>query len=287
MIKPHDVGIGLRPAYYTDLLDGKVPVDWLEMVSEDYFPKGGLEVVALDRIRAHYPIVMHGVGMSLGSADPLNWTYLHALKRLHDRIQPAWVSDHMCWTGVDGWTSHDLLPLPRTKAVLKHLIARIQVVQDFLGRQLVLENVTQYLDYKANEYSEGDFLTELAKATGCFFLLDINNSYVNACNRSFEPWESLRDFPWDSVRQYHIAGHERSDTGLLLDTHRSPLSKSVVDLMVAAWHKQPAPILLERDDHMPDLGELCQEALSLKNRLTLKEAHESQRSSACLESVSV
>jgi len=287
MIKSHDVGIGLRPAYYNDLIDGKAPVDWLEIVSEDYFPKGGLEVAALERIRAHYPVVMHGVGLSLGSADPLNWNYLHALKRLEERLQPAWVSDHICWTGIDGWVSHDLLPLPRTQKVLDHLIARVHVVQEFLGRPLVLENVTQYLDYKHNDFSEGVFLSLLSEATGCSFLLDINNSYVNGINRSLDPWESLSDFPWKAVRQYHVAGHEVSDSGLLLDTHRSPLSESVCDLMVKAWHQQPAAILLERDDHMPDLAILWQEALSLKKRLNSKETDEHKRSATSVEGVTV
>ncbi len=287
MIEPHDLGIGLRPAYYNELIDGKAPVDWLEIVSEDYFPSGGLEVAALERIRSHYAVVMHGVGLSLGSADPLNWSYLHALKRLEERLQPAWVSDHICWTGVDAWVSHDLLPLPRTQKVLEHLIARVHVVQDFLGRPLVLENVTQYLDYKENVYSEGAFLSLLSKATDCSFLLDINNSYVNGMNRGQDPWESLSDFPWAAVKQYHVAGHEVSDAGLLLDTHRSPLSESVCDLMVKAWHKQPAAILLERDDNMPDLDILWQEALSLKKRLDSKETDEHKRFATSLEDISV
>ncbi len=267
MIPVNQIGLGLRPAYYADLIHEKPAIDWLEIVSDDFLSVGGMGPLILERLRLDYPMVMHGVGLSLGSADPLCWDYLHALKRLQDQVQPEWVSDHICWTGVDGWSSHDLLPMPRTEKTLAYLASRIHVVQAFLNRPLVLENITAYVDYAGNTLSEWEFMSCLAKKTGCSFLLDVNNLYVNARNRDETLEQALKNCPWEYVAQYHVAGHEETDSGLLLDTHRSSLSESVSALMATCWQHKPAPILLERDDHLPPLSELEQEMQSLKARL--------------------
>ncbi|MBI2339171.1 MAG: DUF692 domain-containing protein, partial [Deltaproteobacteria bacterium] len=183
---------------------------------------GGRPLYVLDKVRERYPMVMHGVSMSLGSADPLNPDYLKKLKNLADRIRPAWISDHLCWTGVHGKNAHDLLPLPYTGECLKHLTNKIRQVQDFLEQPLVIENVSSYLEYSHSTFTEWDFLADLARESGCYLLVDINNIYVSAKNHGFDPMTYLRAIPKDRAVQFHLAGHSRKKTHLL-DTHDHPV----------------------------------------------------------------
>ncbi|MCB1914156.1 MAG: DUF692 domain-containing protein [Rhodocyclaceae bacterium] len=253
-------GLGLRTDHYADFTDGeRRAVDWLEVISENYLVPGGKPLYFLDRIRADYPMVMHGVSMSIGSADALDLDYLGQLKVLADRIEPAWISDHLCWTGVDHANLHDLLPLPYTEAALRHLEPRIAQVQDVLGRALVLENVSSYVAYAADEMSEWDFVAELVRRAGCRLLLDVNNVYVSARNHGFDPRRFIDAVPADAVVQIHLAGHE--DHGdLLIDTHDHPIRDEVFELYAYTLRRIGwRPTMIERDDRIPPLGELLAE----------------------------
>ncbi len=253
-------GLGLRVAHYADFADGpRQPVDWLEIISENYLVPGGKPLHFLDRIRADYPMVMHGVSMSIGSSDPLDMDYLRQLKALAERVQPGWISDHLCWTGVDHANLHDLLPLPYTEAVLKHLEPRIAQVQDLLGRPLVLENVSSYVGYAADEMSEWQFIAELVRRSGCRLLLDVNNVYVSARNHGFDAKDFIDAMPAGSVAQIHLAGHE--DLGdLLIDTHDHPVRDEVYELYAYTIRRIGfRPTMIERDDRIPPLAELLDE----------------------------
>src|SRR5882757_2875403 len=256
-------GLGLRPAHYEALLDegaGRARgVDWLEVVTENYVVPGGKPLDVLERIRARYPLVMHGVSLSIGSTDPLDREYLGAVRDLSRRIEPAWISDHLCWTGVGGKNLHDLLPLPYNEEALAHVVARVGEVQDALGRQLLLENVSSYLTYQESEMSEWEFLSEVAQRADCAILLDINNIYVSSVNHGFDPLTYLMAIPKSRVRQFHLAGH--SDLGgHLIDTHDHPIVEPVWDLYCAAVaHFGAVPTMIERDDNIPPLAELVAE----------------------------
>lgn len=255
-------GLGLRTEHYADfgaaLAPGLRP-DWLEIISENYMVPGGKPLHHLDRIRGDYPMVMHGVSLSIGSSDPLDLDYLRDLKALAQRVQPAWVSDHLCWTGVAHQNLHDLLPMPYTEAALAHLLPRIQQVQDFLQRPLVLENVSSYLRFAADEMSEAEFVAELLRRSGCQLLLDVNNVYVSSRNHGFDPHAYIDRLPAGQVVQIHLAGHEdRGD--LILDTHDAPVCDAVWQLYVYTLLRLgPKPTMIERDDKIPPLQALLQE----------------------------
>jgi uncharacterized protein len=252
-------GLGLRPEHYPDFTEGHPRVDWLEVISENYMVPGGRPLHHLDRIRREWPMVMHGVSLSIGSADPLDQVYLRELRQLANRIEPGWISDHLCWTGVDHRNLHDLLPLPYTEAALRHLIPRVQQVQDALGQPLVLENVSSYVSFAADEMSEAEFIVELLARTGCRLLLDVNNVYVSSVNHGFSATAFVDAMPAERVVQIHLAGHE-NDGGQLIDTHDHPVCSEVWALYRHAVERLgPVPTMIERDDRIPPLDALLDE----------------------------
>lgn len=252
-------GLGLRTDHYAEFVEQKPQLDWLEIISENYLVPGGKPLHFLDRIRADYPMVMHGVSLSIGSVDPLDFVYLKQLKSLAQRVEPGWISDHLCWTGVDHTNLHDLLPLPYTEETLRHLTRRISRVQEFLGRRILLENVSSYVLCAQDEMSEWEFVSELAARADCFLLLDVNNVYVSARNHGFNPHDYIDALPGNRVRQIHLAGHQ--DNGeLVIDTHDHPIRDEVYELYAHTLRKLgPIPTMIERDDHIPPLQELLAE----------------------------
>lgn len=252
-------GLGLRSQHYHDFLEKPQPVDWLEVISDNYMVDGGKPLAMLDRIRADYPMVMHGVSMSIGSLKGVDPEYLRKLKRLEQRIQPMWISDHLCWTGVHGRNLHDLLPLPFSEETLQVVTRNVEQVQDFLQRPLVLENVSSYVEFKESEMTEWDFLAEVTKRTGCKLLLDINNIYVSAFNHGFSATEFIRGIPKQSVMQFHLAGHQNNGDHII-DTHDHPVCQDVWGLYrEALGHFGFIPTMIERDDNIPELSELLDE----------------------------
>jgi hypothetical protein len=254
-------GLGLRPVHYEAILSGdSAPdVDWFEIISENYMIPGGRPLANLERVRARYPLAMHGVSLSIGASDPLNTEYLKSLKTLAARVQPAWISDHLCWTGAHGTNLHDLMPLPYTEEAIRHVVARVQQVQDTLGRQLLLENVSSYVTYKDSEMTEWEFLSEIAARADCLILLDINNIYVSSFNHDFDPYEYLRGIPVARVQQFHLAGHSNEGTHII-DTHDHPIVGPVWRLYAAAVRRFPGvATMIERDDNIPPLAELLAE----------------------------
>lgn len=254
-------GLGLRVEHYQALAEPNLPSrpDWLEIISENYLVPGGKPLWHLQQLRRDYPMVMHGVSLSIGGTDPLDLSYLRELRALAERIEPAWVSDHLCWTGVDHRNLHDLLPLALNRATLEHLLPRIAQVQERLGRRLVLENVSSYLQFEADELGEAQFIAELARRSGCGLLLDVNNVYVSSRNHGFDPRAYIDAIPPESVVQIHLAGHE--DQGeLVIDTHDHPVCEAVWQLYAYTLARMgPRPTMIERDDHIPPLPELLGE----------------------------
>ncbi|MCG7938716.1 MAG: DUF692 domain-containing protein [Candidatus Thiodiazotropha lotti] len=252
-------GLGLRTQHYNDFLAGPQPVEWLEVISDNYMVEGGKPLAMLDKIRADYPMVMHGVSMSIGAIDGLDKNYLRKLKVLEQRIEPMWVSDHLCWAGVHGRILHDLLPLPYTNEALQIIKRNVNEAQEVLQRPLVLENVSSYVEYKASEMTEWEFLTEISQATGCQILLDINNIYVSAFNHGFDPLRFIEGVPADRVVQFHLAGHLNNGDHLI-DTHDHPVCDGVWDLYrQALMHFGYIPTMIERDANIPPLAELLSE----------------------------
>lgn len=257
-------GLGLRTSHYSDVLETKPAVDWFEVLSENYMVPGGQALSILDRIRADYPVVMHGVSLSIASTAPLNMDYLQDLKNLAERVEPKWVSDHLCWTGVHGRNLHDLLPIPYTEEALDHVVDRVKRVQDFLGRQIALENVSSYISFKESEMQEWEFLSELSSRADCWLLFDVNNVYVSAFNHGFDPKQFIEGIPGDRVIQFHVAGHEHMDT-YIIDTHDAPVCDDVWDLYRFAVERfGPVSTMIERDDAIPPLSELLEELSEAK-----------------------
>jgi len=252
-------GLGLRPQHYHDILNGEPAVDWFEVISENYMVPGGQPLRMLDRIAERYPVVMHGVSLSIASTAPLDMEYLAGLKALAARVGPKWVSDHLCWTGVHGVNLHDLLPVPYTEEALGHVAGRIAQVQDFLGRRIAIENVSTYLEYECSEMSEWEFVAELARRADCWLLLDVNNVFVSGVNHSFSTRQFLDSIPVDRVVQFHLAGHSEGET-CLIDTHDAPISEDVWRLYAKALERfGPVSTMIERDDNIPPLAELVAE----------------------------
>lgn len=252
-------GLGLRPEHYADFLDARQPVDWLELISENYMVPGGKPLAMLDAIRADYPVALHGVSLSIGSSDPLDSDYLAQLKALHRRVEPLWVSDHLCWTGIAGRNSHDLLPLPYSEEALKQVVAHVRQVQDLLGERILLENVSSYLEFKDSVMPEWDFVRAVAEEADCLLLLDVNNIYVSSVNHGFDAHAYLRAMPAGRVRQIHLAGHH--DHGdYIVDTHDHPVCDAVWALYADACRAfGEVAAMIERDDHIPPLPELLAE----------------------------
>ena len=252
-------GLGLRTQHYDAVLESQPKVDWFEIISENFMVPGGKPLYYLDRIRAHYPMVMHGVSMSIGSTDPLNRDYLKQLKALIERVEPAWVSDHLCWTGVTHRNMHDLLPLPYTDEAVRHVADRITQVQDFLGRRILIENVSSYVAYRQSEMTEWDFLREVVTRADCLMLFDVNNIYVSGFNHDFDAHDYLNAVPAERVQQIHLAGHRNLDTHII-DTHDEPVIDPVWDLYREAIARfGPVSTMIERDDNIPPLPELLDE----------------------------
>jgi hypothetical protein len=252
-------GLGLRVDHYDAILTERPAIDWFEVLTENYLVPGGKPLDYLTRFRERYPLAMHGVSMSIGSSAPLDRDYLRQVKALAARIEPVWISDHLCWTGIAGRNTHDLLPLPYTEEALAHVVERVRTVQDILGRRILLENVSSYVAFRDSRLSEWEFLSEIAVRADCLILLDVNNIYVSAVNHEFQALEYLHAIPVDRVQQIHLAGHEnRGD--YLIDTHDHPVPDPVWELYAAAVRRFGAvPTMIERDDHIPPLAELCAE----------------------------
>lgn len=254
-------GLGLRTDHYQTIMDEKPPVDWFEIISENYIVPGGKPLYHLDRVRADYPMVMHGVSLSIGSTDPLDLDYLADVKTLADRIEPAWISDHLCWTGVNGQNMHDLLPLPYTEEAITHVVNRVQQVQEFLGRRLMLENLSSYVTFRESTMPEWTFFNEICKRADCLMLLDVNNIFVSAINHDFDPLAYLDGVDAERVWQIHIAGHTTNASGqILIDTHDMPVREEVWRLYGEAMRRLgPVSTMIERDDNIPPLVELLEE----------------------------
>jgi uncharacterized protein (UPF0276 family) len=256
-------GLGLRTQHYPAILDGTPEVagaiDWFEILSENYMVDGGRPLAKLMAIRERYPMVMHGVSLSIGSTDPLDTDYLARLKALAARVEPAIISDHLCWTGVAGLNMHDLLPLPLTEEALAHVCARVDQVQSFLGRSIALENASTYVTFAQDAIPEWEFLAEIARRTGCRLLLDVNNVYVSAFNHGFRATDYIDAIPREAVAYIHLAGHENNTT-YIIDTHDHPVVEDVWQLYAYAIRRLgPVATMIERDDKIPPLEQLTAE----------------------------
>ncbi len=253
-------GLGLRKEHHRDFLEREQPVDFVEIISENFMACGGRPLRTLAAVRERLPVAMHGVSLSLGSASGLDRGYLDALKALARQVDPLWVSDHLCWTGVDGLNSHDLLPLPYTDEALDTCIANLRFAQDVLERPLLVENPSSYQGFATSTMSEWQFLAALTAETGCYLLLDVNNVYVSSVNHGFDPLEFLRGIPADRVRQIHLAGHSAGPESMLIDTHDAPVCAEVWELYrTAAARFGAVATMIERDDAIPPLDELLGE----------------------------
>lgn len=252
-------GLGLRKEHYRDFLDGDVPVDFVEVISENFMVDGGQPRDILRRVREKHPVALHGVSMSIGSADGVDIAYLRRLKALADEMQPLFVSDHLSWSRVAGFSSHDLLPVPYTEEALALVSQNIEVAQDVLGRPMLFENPSSYVAFDGATMSEWEFLAEMSKRTGCGLLLDVNNVFVSASNHGFDAHAFLRGIPAERVRQVHLAGHSQGP-GLLIDTHDQPVCDDVWALYRTAMSLLgPVATMIERDDAIPPLSELLDE----------------------------
>lgn len=253
------VGLGLRRSHYADFLDGAVAVDFVEVISENFMVDGGRPLRILDAVREKHPVALHGVSMSIGSASELDRAYLDRLKRLERRIDPLWVSDHLCWTRTSAHNSHDLLPLPLTEEALDVVCANIAQAQDHLGRAMLFENPSSYLTFPEDELREWEFLGEMVRRTGCYLLLDVNNIHVSATNHGFDAADYLAGLPLDRVRQIHLAGHTPGE--IVIDTHDREICDEVWALYAQAMAMivQPVATMIERDDRIPPLSELLAE----------------------------
>jgi uncharacterized protein (UPF0276 family) len=251
-------GLGLRPEHYQDFITQKQPLDWLEILSDNYLVAGGKPLFYLDQIRQDYPLVMHGVAMNIGSLDPLDFDYLTALKQLAKRVEPALISDHLCWTGVHNQYLHDLLPLPYTNETISHVANRILQIQDFLGRRLVIENLSSYIQSDTG-MSEWEFISAVCQQADCDLLLDINNIFVSSHNHGFDSLDYLHGIPAQRVRQIHLAGHSQHEN-YLIDTHDQPVCDRVWQLYQQVIHHLGfIPTMIERDGNIPPLTELLTE----------------------------
>ncbi len=255
------IGIGLRTVHFPHIIAEKPEIDWFEIISENFMDSGGRPAAILEEIAERYPLVMHGVSMSIGGTDPLDAEYLARLKALADRCGAAWVSDHLCWTGVLGRNLHDLLPLPYTEECLGHIVGRVRQVQDVLERPLVLENPSSYVEFKSSTMPEWEFLARLAEDADCGLLLDVNNVYVSSFNHGFDPEDYIRAIPHERVVQYHLAGHTNYGTHII-DTHKGHVIDEVWALFRLSWGLSGGrSVLLEWDDEIPEFEVVHAEAL--------------------------
>ena len=260
-------GIGLRAAHYREFLDGRPRIGWLEVHSENYFGAGGFDLHVLEHVRRDYPLSLHGVGLSLGSADGLREHHLAKLQRLVARVDPLLVSEHLCWGAVGGRHFNDLLPIPYTHEALDLMVTRVDAVQTALGRSILVENVASYLQYRDAEIPELEFVAELARRSGCGILLDVNNLYVNSVNHGFDPYSALTALSAEPIGEIHLAGHTRAEH-CLVDDHGSCVIDPVWALFDAALNRFGAvPTLVEWDTNIPALEVLLDEARKVETRL--------------------
>ncbi|HLW69042.1 MAG TPA: DUF692 domain-containing protein [Candidatus Binataceae bacterium] len=262
-------GVGLRPPHYAEVIAERPAIDWFEVITENFMVAGGRPLEVLEQVRANYPIVLHGVSMSLGSADRLNRGHLRGVAELAKRFEPAWISDHLCWTGVGGRNLHDLMPLPYTAETAMHVAGRLRQAQELLGRRILIENVSSYLSYTQSTMPEWEFVSAIAEEADCGILLDINNIFVSSFNHRFDAKQYIEGIPLDRVVQFHLAGH--SDHGkYLLDTHDHPIRPEVWALYDYAVQRFGAvSTLIERDDNIPEFAELQAEADEARRRSDL------------------
>jgi uncharacterized protein (UPF0276 family) len=258
------IGVGLRTVHFPHILAQHPPVDWFEVLSENFMDTGGRPLHVLDQITERYPVALHGVSMSIGSTDPLDRDYLRKLKALAARTRAHWVSDHLCWTGVMGRNTHDLLPMPYTEEALRHTVVRVRQVSEVLERPLVLENASSYVEFAASSMTEWEFLSRLAAEADCGLLLDVNNVYVSSFNHGFDAREYIAGIPADRVVQYHVAGHTNKGTHIV-DTHSDHALAEVWDLYRLAWSRTgPTATLYEWDDDIPSFDVVHAEALKAR-----------------------
>ncbi|MDX1486965.1 MAG: DUF692 domain-containing protein [Acidiferrobacterales bacterium] len=261
---PARAGIGLRSQHYRDVLETRPNIGWFEVHSENYFGAGGRPLYYLERIRADYPLSLHGVGLSLGSTDPLNTTHLNKLKNLIRRFEPALVSEHLSWSSVEGRYLNDLLPLPCTEEALDHIVSRITAVQEYLDRQILVENISTYLEYCEATIPEAEFVSEAARRSGCGILLDVNNVYVNAKNHGFDPLTYVHTIPPELVEEIHLAGftvNRFGDSEIIIDSHNQRVTDDVWALYRQTIQRMgPRPTLIEWDADLPALDVLVHEA---------------------------
>jgi uncharacterized protein (UPF0276 family) len=258
------VGLGLRTVHYAHIVERRPEVDWFEILSENYMQTAGRPLYYADAVASRYPVAMHGVSLSIGSTDPLDRAYLTELRALRDRVQARWVSDHLCWTGVGGKNTHDLLPMPYTEEALRHVVGRVRAVQDFLGAPIALENPSTYVQFASDQMPEWEFLARVAQEADCAILLDVNNVYVSAHNHGFDPRGYLAAIPFDRVVQLHVAGHTHHGTHII-DSHIGPVIDEVWRLLGEAWRRAGGvSVLLEWDAEIPSFELTHQEALRAK-----------------------
>ena len=261
------LGVGLRSVHYPHILEHWPAVDWFEIISENYMDSQGRPRHVLEQIAERYPTVMHGVSLSIGSTDPLNLEYLEKLKKLSQLVNARWVSDHLCWTGVLGKNSHDLLPVPLNEETLAHVVSRIRTVQEYLERPLVLENPSSYVEFAASTMEEWEFLTQMAEEADCGLLLDVNNVYVSSINHDFDPVEYIRNVPHERIVQFHLAGHTNMGT-YCIDTHDGPVIDPVWELYRLAYELTGGvSTLLEWDANIPPFPELHAEVLKAREHI--------------------
>lgn len=258
-------GLGLRTEHYDAILADRPLIDWFEIITENYLVPGGKPHYYLEKIREYYPMVMHGVSMSIGSIDPLDFDYLNQVKTLAKKIKPTWISDHLCFTGVHGKNTHDLLPLPYSEESIHHVVNRIKQVQDFLDQQILIENVSSYITYKESQLTEWEFLKTISEESDCLILLDINNIYVSSINHDFDPMEYVNAVPIKRVCQMHLAGHSNMGD-YIIDTHDHDIVGPVWRLYSAALRRFGlVSTMIERDDHIPPLSTLLNELNHARN----------------------
>ena len=257
-------GIGLRTVHYEHILKNHPPIDWFEILSENYMDTGGRPLHVLDQVAERYPLVLHGVSLSVGSKDPVNFDYLKKLKDLAKRINARWISDHLCWCGISGMNTHDLLPMPYTNEALRHTIERVKIIQDFMERPIALENASTYLEFSVSTWPESEFLAALAEEADCGILMDVNNVYVSSYNHGFDPKKYIDKIPKDRVVQMHLAGHTNKGTHIL-DTHSDYVINSVWELYRYAYrHLGAVSTLLEWDANIPSFDVVHGEALKAR-----------------------
>jgi len=279
-------GIGLRAPHVAEFIAVRPPVAFVEVHSENHFGRGGRPLQGLLRVRQDHAVSLHGVGLSIGSADPLDLVHLQRLRELIGQVEPALVSEHLSWSSIGGEYANDLLPLPLTRAALAHVTARVQEVQDRLGRRILMENVSSYLEFAQPEMAEWEFLGELSRRSGCGLLLDVNNLYVSACNHGFDARAYLEAMPAEKVEEIHLAGHTRrvfEDGEILIDTHSAPVADAVWSLYAQAIERfGPVPTLIEWDAELPPLAALVAEAQTADRWAARAAGRRREQHDACL-----